>query len=83
MLLSRSWGYNIGGSIKLDLTYDTIPLFGGEERWLYRESRFVKTVKTIDCSNNAHVYGKEKEFHLLLLEENELILEETQVESLV
>ena len=31
MLLSRSWGTKIGGSIKLDLTYSTIPVFGGEE----------------------------------------------------
>lgn len=30
MLLSRSRGSNIGGSIKLDLTYATIPEFGGE-----------------------------------------------------
>jgi len=32
MLLSRSWGSKIGGSIKLYLTYATIPIFGGEER---------------------------------------------------
>ena len=30
MLLSRSWGSKVGGSIKLDLTYVTIPTFGGE-----------------------------------------------------
>ena len=35
MLLSRSWGTKIGGSIKLDLTYATIPVFGGQERRLY------------------------------------------------
>jgi len=48
MLLSRPWGYKIGGSIKLDLTYATIPVFGGEERRLFRESRFVKTVTRVD-----------------------------------
>ena len=36
MLLSRSWGSKIGRSIKLDLTYATIPIFSGEERILYR-----------------------------------------------
>ena len=34
MLLSRSWGEKIGGSLKLDLTYATIPVFGGQERRL-------------------------------------------------
>ena len=29
MFLSRSWGTKIGGSIKLDLTYATVPVFGG------------------------------------------------------
>ena len=29
MLLSRSWGTKIGGSIKMDLTYATILVFGG------------------------------------------------------
>ena len=48
MLLSRSWGTKIGGSIKLDLTYATIPVFGGEERRLYQETRFVKIVTKAD-----------------------------------
>ena len=29
MLLSGSWGTKIGGSIKLDLTYAIVPVFGG------------------------------------------------------
>lgn len=32
VLLSRSWGSNIGGSIKIYLSYATIPVFDGEER---------------------------------------------------
>lgn len=44
ILLSRSRGSKVGGSIKLDLTYVTIPTFGGEKRRLYRESRFMKIV---------------------------------------
>ena len=35
IMLSRSWGTKIRGSIKLDLTYATIPVFGGQERRLY------------------------------------------------
>ena len=34
MLLSRSWGTKIGGSIKLELTYETIPVVEGQERRL-------------------------------------------------
>jgi hypothetical protein len=29
MLLSRSWGAKLGGSVQLDMTYATIPIFGG------------------------------------------------------
>lgn len=31
ILLSRLWGMKLGGSTKLDLTYATILVFGGEE----------------------------------------------------
>jgi hypothetical protein len=30
MLLSRSWGTKLGGSLQLDMTYATIPIFGGQ-----------------------------------------------------
>ncbi len=32
MLFSRSWGPNIGSSIKLYLTYAAIPIFGGRRK---------------------------------------------------
>ena len=71
MLLSRSWGTKIGGSIKLDLTYATIPVFGGQERRLYRETRFVKMVNKADNSVNSPVYSKEGDFSCLMLEEDQ------------
>ena len=37
MLLSRSWEKRVGGNIQMDLSYATIPVFGGEYRRLYRE----------------------------------------------
>ena len=37
MLLSRSWTKKVGGTLKMDLSYATIPVFGGENRRLYRE----------------------------------------------
>ena len=57
MLLSRSLGYKVGGSIKLDLTYATIPTFGGEQRRPCKESKFVKHV-TAKGSQKSPVYGK-------------------------
>jgi hypothetical protein len=30
LLLSRSWGAKLGGSLQLDMTYATIPMFGGQ-----------------------------------------------------
>jgi len=79
MLLSRSWGSKVGGSIKLDLTYATIPTFRSEERRLYREPRFVKTLTPAEGSRNFPVYGKESDLSCQVLEEDETILEETQV----
>jgi hypothetical protein len=38
MMLSRSWIKRLGGTLQMDLTYATIPIFGGEHRRLYREA---------------------------------------------
>jgi hypothetical protein len=44
MLLSRSWIKTLGGTLHMDLTYSTIPVFGGEHRILYRESHLAYIV---------------------------------------
>lgn len=70
MLLSRSWEAKLGGALKLDFTYAFIPIFGGKERRLYRETRFVKTT-TINGASNSLVYSKEKdEFACFTLYDN-------------
>ena len=38
LLLSRSWSKRLGGTLQMDLTYATIPMFGGETKRLYREN---------------------------------------------
>lgn len=58
MILSRSLGSKVGGSIKLDLTYATIPMFGGEQRRLYKESRFVKNMTLAKGLEKAQAHGK-------------------------
>jgi hypothetical protein len=44
MLLSRSWGTKLGGSLQLDMTYTTIPICGGQFTRLYIETRLAYTV---------------------------------------
>ena len=56
MLLSRSWGAKLGGSLKLDMTYATIPIFGGQFTWLYRETRLVYIVSDPQNPNNYPIY---------------------------
>ena len=60
MLLSRSWGEKLGGVLKLDFTYAIIPFFNGEERRMYRETRFVKTTSKKDAGNSP-IYSQETE----------------------
>jgi hypothetical protein len=35
MLLSRSWGVKLKGTLQMDMSYATIPIFG-QDRWLYK-----------------------------------------------
>jgi hypothetical protein len=56
LLLSRSWGAKLGGSLQLDMTYATIPIFGGQFRWLYRETQLAYTVSDPQNPNNYPVY---------------------------
>jgi hypothetical protein len=44
LLLSRSWGAKLGGSLQLDMTFATIPVFGGQFTQLYRETILAYTV---------------------------------------
>ena len=37
MFLLRSWEKAVGGTLQMDFSYSTIPIFGGEQRRLYRE----------------------------------------------
>jgi hypothetical protein len=56
LLLSRSWGAKMGGSLQLDMMYATIPMFGGQFTWLYRETRLAYTVSDPQNPNNFPIY---------------------------
>jgi hypothetical protein len=56
MLLSRSWGVKLGGSLQLDMTYATILVFKGQYTCIYRETRLAFTVGDPHNPNNHLVY---------------------------
>jgi hypothetical protein len=56
MLLSRYWGAKLGVSLQLDMTYATIPIFGGQFTRLYKETRLAYTVSDPQNPNNYLVY---------------------------
>jgi hypothetical protein len=65
MLLSRSWGRKLGGTLKMDMTYTTIPIFGGENRRLYRETELAYTISDPKNPNNYPVYSSRSRFGML------------------
>jgi hypothetical protein len=56
LLLSRSWGAKLRGSLQLDMTYTTIPIFGGKFTRLYRKMRLAYTVRDPQNPNNFPIY---------------------------
>jgi len=56
ILLSISWGANLGGSVQLDMTYATILTFGGQFTRLYKETRLAYTVSDPQNPNNYPFY---------------------------
>jgi len=56
MLLSRSWAKKVGGTLQMDLSYATIPVFGGEQRRLYREIRLAYLVSDHDNPSNHPIF---------------------------
>ena len=78
MLLTRSWGAKLGGVLKLDFTYAIIPVFGGEESRLYRETWFVKSI-TKNGASNSPMYNQEKDdFSCFMLQDNVELAEDNK-----
>jgi hypothetical protein len=56
MLISRSWAKKVGGTLQMDLSYATIPIFGGEQQRLYREVRLDNSVSDHNNPTNHPIY---------------------------
>jgi hypothetical protein len=68
MLLSRSWIKRLGGTLQMDLTYATIPVFGGEHRRLYREAQLAYIVSNEANPTNHPIYALDTDLGSSLLQ---------------
>ena len=67
MLLSRSWLKKLGGTLQMDMSYATIPIFGGEFRRLYRETKLAYIISDHHNPTNHPIYAEEKELGCFML----------------
>ena len=67
MLLSRGWIKRLGGSLQNDLSYATVPVFGGETRRLYREAQLAYIISNERNPTNHPIYAVDTEFGACIL----------------
>ena len=68
LLLSSSWAKKVGGTLQMDLSYDAIPVFGGENRRLYRELQFAYIVTDDKNPTNHPLYAIDKDLGTCMLQ---------------
>jgi len=68
MLLSISWIKILGGTLQMDLTYATIPVFGGEHRRLYRESQLAYIINDEANPTNHPIFSLDTDLGSILLQ---------------
>jgi ribonuclease HI len=68
MLLSRSWIKILGGTLQMDLTYTTNPVFGGEHRRLYREAQLAYIVSDEVNPTNHPIFTLDTDLGTSLLQ---------------
>jgi len=56
MLLSRSWVAKLKGTLQMDMSYATIPIFV-EQRILYRGNRLAYMISSPECPQNHPIYS--------------------------
>jgi ribonuclease HI len=68
MLLSISWIKRLGGMLQMDLTYATIPVFGGEHKRLYREAQLAYIVSDEANPTNHPIFPLDTDLGSSLLQ---------------
>ena len=71
MLLSRSCCAKLGGTLQMDMSYATIPVYGGEQLRLYREVIFVHIVCKTNRPRNHPIYAIDQDFGCFKLTSNQ------------
>jgi hypothetical protein len=66
MLLSRSWGAKLKGTLQLDMSYATVPVFG-QQRRLYRETLMKYMVSTQEKPHNYPLYSAHSDLDSFIL----------------
>jgi hypothetical protein len=66
MLLSRSWGAKMKGTLQLDMSYATIPVFG-QQRRLYRETLMKYMVSSQENPHNYPLYSTHSDLDSFIL----------------
>ena len=68
MLFSRSWIKILGGTLEMDLTYATIPVFVGEHRRLYREAQLAYIISDEENPTNHPIFALKTDLGSSLLQ---------------
>ena len=68
LFLSRSWSKRLGGTLHMDLTYATIPMFGGETKRLYQENQLAYIISKESNSVNHPIYAVDIDFGSCILQ---------------
>jgi hypothetical protein len=68
MLFSRSWIKIILGTLQMDLTYATIPFFGGEHRRLYKEAQLAYIISDEANPTNHPIFSFDTDLGSSLLQ---------------
>ena len=68
LLLSQSWSKRLGGTLHMDLTYATIPMFGGETKRPYKENHLAYIISNEMNSVNHPIYVVDTDFGSCILQ---------------
>ena len=66
MILSRSWAAKLKGVLQMDMSYDTIPIFGVQRR-LYIEKKLEYMMSSVERPNNHPIYSLDTEMGSTIL----------------
>jgi ribonuclease HI len=68
LILSCLWGKRLGGTLQMDLSYATIPVFGGELKRLYRENQLAYIISDAKNSVDHPIYAVDTDFGSCILQ---------------